>query len=385
MTQHRSLLLACALALGGPLFATAAQAQSGPAPRTLGFVLEAMTPAFHQAPEGSECPDGLQLSEMDMFKTAYPSKEAQEEFFKKNGFYYFTGPNRENAWLYPERVTEPVPYKELKSKIGLGRNLDGEVEGKATANTCAHEQFVDPAGVPGIDNQLYRVLGCHAGWKKGGPLIAFQDDYIITDSKFFRILLEVSGVDDAVNDPEVLVSVYRGRDDLVRDDLTGRPVPWQTQTVDDRHPEFITRHRGHIKEGVLHTQDGFIRTPMIRVTTPSDFRIDGHFEINLAGDRAEGMLVGYHNVETFWKDYRHSGMGGASVVVQTGPGTYKALRRYADGDRDPATGQCRAISAAYSIRATAVFLRHETEHTQPGTSRDGQVSANQVMGEEIGK
>lgn len=376
MTPHRRLGLYCALALGAPLFVAPAQAQNDKSPTTLGFVLERLTPAFYQAPGGSECPDGLQLNELDMFEKAYPSKDAQEEFFKKNGFYYFTGPNRENAWLYPERVTEPAPYKELNSKIGLGRNLDGDVEGKGTATTCPHQQFTDPAGVPGIDNQLYRVLGCHAGWKKGGPLIAFQDDFIISDSKFFRILLEVSGIDDPVNDPEVLVSVYRGRDDLVREDLAGRAVPWQTQTVDDRHPEFITRHRGSINNGVLHTQDGMIRTPMIRVTTPSDFRINGHFEIKLAGDRAEGMLVGYHNVETFWKDYRHSGMGGASVVVQTGPGTYKALKRYADGDRDPATGQCRAISAAYNVAATAVYLRHETDATKPGAGRDGQVSAN---------
>ncbi|MEP7244783.1 MAG: hypothetical protein ABI885_14045 [Gammaproteobacteria bacterium] len=376
MTSLGRFLLHCALASGAALFVTPAGAQTDHASRTLGFVIEALTPAFYQAPGGSECPDGLQLNELDMFEKAYSSKEAQEEFFKKNGFYYFRGPNRENAWLYPERVTEPVPYKELKSKIGLGRNLDGKAQGNATATTCPHENFVDPAGAPGIDNQLYRVLGCHAGWKKGGPLLAFQDDYIISDSKFFRILMEVSDVDDPVNDPDVLVSVYRGRDELVRDDLNGRAVPWQTQTVDGRHPEFITRHRGSIKGGVLQTQDGFIRTPIIRVTTPSDFRINGHFEINLAGDRAEGMLVGYHDVETFWKDYRHSGMGGASVVVQTGPGTYKALKRYADGDRDPATGQCRSISAAYQIEATAVFLRHDTEATKPGAVRSGQASAN---------
>lgn len=385
MTPHRRLLLFCALALGTPLSVAPAQAQNDPAqnqaqnpqaPRTLGFVFEAMTPAFYQAPGGSECPDGLQLNELDMFNKAYPTKEAQDEFIRKNGFYYFTGPKGENAWLYPERVTEPAPYKELKSKIGLGRNLDGEVEGKATANTCAHEPFVDPAGATGIDNQLYRVLGCHAGWKKGGPILAFQDDYIISDSKFFRILLEVSGVDDPVNDPDVVVSVYRGRDDLVREDLTGRAVPWQTQTVDERHPEFITRHRGSIKDGVLHTQTGYIRTPMIRVTTPSDFRINGHFEIKLSKDRAEGVLVGYHNVETFWKDYRHTGMGGASVVVQTGPGIYKSLKRYADGDRDPATGECRSISAAYNIAATAVFLRHETEATKPAAG-GGPVSATQ--------
>jgi hypothetical protein len=371
MIPHRRLLLCCALALGAPLCVSPARAQNEHASRTLGFVIEAMTPAFYQAPDGSECPDGLQLNELDMFEKAYPTKEAQEEFLKKNGFYYFRGPNRENAWLYPQRVTEPVPYKELKSKVGLGRNLDGDLQGNATARSCKHEKFVDPSGAPGIDNQLYRVLGCHAGWKKGGPLIAFQNDYIISDSKFFRILLEVSGVDDPVNDPDVLVSVYRGHDDLVRDDSTGRAVPWQTQTVDSRHPEFITRHPGYIKGGVLYTQDGFIRTPMIRVTTPSDFRINGHFEIRLAADRAEGMLVGYHNVDTFWKDYRHSGMSGASVVVQTGPGTYAALKRYADGDPDPNTGQCRAISAAYQIEATAVFLRHETEATQPGAGRNG--------------
>ena len=385
MTPHRSLYGSRALAVLAMASVIPAQSQDAGSSRTLGFVIEALTPAFYQAPEGSECPDGLQLNELDMFAKAFPSKEAQADFIKKNGFYYFRGPHRENAWLYPERVTEPVPYKEVKSKVGLGRNLDGDVDGQGTATTCPHENFVDTQGKRGIDNQLYRVLGCHAGWKPGGPLISFQKDYIITDSKFFRILLEVSDVDDTVNDPDVLVSVYRGHDDLVRDD-TGRSVPWQTQTVDARHPEVITRHRGYIKEGVLHTKDGLIRTPMIRVTTPTEFRIDGHFEIKLAGDRAEGMLVGYHNIETFWKDYRHSGMGGASVVVQTGPNTYKALKHYADGDRDPVTGQCRAISAAYQVEATAVFLRHESDATRRGALNGVQASsAGSLRGGEVGR
>ena len=76
-------------------------------------------------------------------------------------------------------------------------------------------------------------------------------------------------------------------------------------------------------------------------------------------------------------------MGGASVGVQTGPGTYKALKRYADGDRDPTTGQCGAISAAYSIEATAVFVRHLAEATKPDAGRNGRLSAKQSMREEI--
>ena len=106
MTPHRSLYGSRALTVLAMASVIPAQSQDAGSSRTLGFVIEALTPAFYQAPEGSECPDGLQLNELDMFAKAFPSKEAQADFIKKNGFYYFRGPHRENAWLYPERVTE---------------------------------------------------------------------------------------------------------------------------------------------------------------------------------------------------------------------------------------------------------------------------------------
>src|SRR5690606_14603724 len=157
-------------------------------------------------------------------------------------------------------------------------------------------------------------------------------------------LIEVSDVDDMQNDPEVTVSFYKGRDHLPLA-AGGKPLPWATQTVDARYPQYINRTTGRIENGVLKTEPTFVRFPMNNALAPGDFRIlDSPLEMKIGETRAEGFFAGYQDVEGFWKNL-------ASALILTEPATksgsgptmYAALWRHADGHKN-AKGQCTSIS-----------------------------------------
>jgi hypothetical protein len=62
---------------------------------------------------------------------------------------------------------------------------------------------------------MARVLGCVQGWRKTGFMAEFYSKEVET-SPINRHLIEISGVDDENNDADVLVTIYKGRDRLVR-------------------------------------------------------------------------------------------------------------------------------------------------------------------------
>jgi hypothetical protein len=351
------------LALVATLFLleTASAQQAG---KTLGLTFDEWSYGLYEMPGGAECPAGLQISDLDMFRAQYKTEAEQNQALAKHGFYLNRGPDGESDWLYPQLVTEPVAYREVQSKIAIGRNLDGTADGKGTGKTCPHEKFVDPQGHPGVDNQMYRVLGCHAGWKKGGFLSDFVHN-LLRNEPYDRVLVEISNVHDLQNDPDVTVSFYKGRDQLIMDGGPngGKPVPWQTQRIDDRFPEYIQSTHGRIENGVLKTDPTNVRFAQLQVIrVPGEFRLlDMQLELRLTENGAEGVMVGYHDTDIWWKNYRKLGLGAPSVELQSGPGVYAALQRYADGRRDESTGKCTAISAAYQIHATSVLVVHNDQ------------------------
>jgi len=107
-----------------------------------------------------------------------------------------------------------MPIREVQGKIAIGLNLDGNTDGRATSKTpniCTHQDFVSPEGQPGIDNQFYRAVGCAQTWRKGGYNVAFYNGQF-QGTRVNRILVEVSDVDDEMNDDHVEVTVQKGID-----------------------------------------------------------------------------------------------------------------------------------------------------------------------------
>jgi hypothetical protein len=241
-----------------------------------------------------------------------------------------------------------------------GLNLDGDEQGVGSAISAPHENFTSPEGERGIDNQLYRVIGCVPGWRKGGMIDGIVRQYLRSEVQA-RVLLEITGVDDEQNDGEVLITTYRGLDP-VAEDTNGKLVPWLSQRIDyKRGLRYVHQLRGRIVDGVL-------------MTAPADVILPSYEQPDMAGDRdlkrmqlrlrltptgAEGFLGGYVDLEQWYLMYAKTWGAHAIADVQgwSAPATYAALHRYADY-RDPNSGELSGISAAYEVAFARTFVLH---------------------------
>jgi hypothetical protein len=349
----RLTTLACIAALAAPLgLAAPARSQSPRSGRTIGLVLTSWNHALYQTPEKTECPDGLQPTEAAQM---YARKDAAEQL-KKYGGIGLRGPNGESDRQFPMLVEDPLPFKELQTKIGYGMNLDGTPDGRATARSCKHDKFTSPEGEP-VDNQMARVLGCVAGWRKDGFNTEFHGrEFELLHGN--RILVEITGVDDEKNDPDVEVAIYKGLDRLVSTG-PGKFVPFLNQRIDTREPRFTHRTHGRIVDGVLLT-DPIPKADfsVTWLTVPAERRLkDLRLRLKLNDAGAEGYFGGYEDLKIWWNLHAKTaalpdaGLFGSATL-------YRALMRYADGLPDPATGQCTAISAQYKVTAVRALIPH---------------------------
>jgi hypothetical protein len=327
----------------------------------MGFVIDNFEMAIYQTPTATECPAGFLADTSANFEVEHKTEAERRARFQIIGHVQNRGPAGENVWVWPEVIRDPLPFHSVQSTTAFGKNLDGTSDGHATANSCQHEKFTDPDGHAGIDNQLYRIVGCMPVYRKSGVFVQYMKGEL--KSKVWgRVLMEISDVNDPLNDPDVTVTLYKGRDLLALDDL-GNTIPWQTQTVDERFPQYITRIHGSIENGVLRTRPvERVRIPHLWLRYPGEIRIqDMQLELKLTDNGAEGMLVGYHDIDDWYKNHRKPSMVLEGTSGQSAPALYATLKQLADGHKDPATGQCHSISGAHFLKATRVFIAHRVE------------------------
>ena len=350
--------LPCLLLLGPPVSAAPlpqpvdAAAAAPEAGRTIGLVLTDWRYALYQTPGLTECPAGLQPGEVAQFK-AQP--DPLGHLHKFGGTTQNRGPNGENANYSPLAIEDPLPFNELKTKVGYGFNLDGTTDGHATPKSLAHEKFTSPEGEQ-VDNQMARVLGCVQGWRKNGFMAEFYSKEVET-SPVNRHLIEITGVDDETNDPDVEVAIFKGRDRLVRT-ASGAFVPFISHRIDERFPQYMFKTHGRIVDGVLITDPiPLARVPLLQIQIPDERHIhDLTLRLKLTANGAEGLLGGYEELATWWNV--HSKSPGSDVGKYSPTALYKAAHRYADGYPDPATGQATAISVAYQVSAVRALIVH---------------------------
>jgi hypothetical protein len=345
--------------------ADGAGAMPSKASGTIGLVITDWRYALYQTPEKTECPDGLQPSEVAQFK-ALPDPLGHLNKF--GGTTQNRGPNGENANYSPMAVEDPIPFKELKTKFGFGFNLDGTTDGHATAKTAAHEKFTSPESEQ-VDNQMARVVGCVQGWRKTGFMAEFYSKEVET-SPVNRHLIEITGVDNEINDRNVEVTIYKGRDRLVRA-ASGAFIPFISHRIDDRFPKYILKTHGKIVDGVLITDPiPLARLPLLQIELPDERRIrDLTLRLKLTPNGAEGLLGGYEELASWWN--MHSKSPGSDIGRYSPAALYRALHRYADAYPDPATGEYTAISVAYQVTAVRALIVHPSHQQQMVVARSG--------------
>ena len=133
------------------------------APWERGFVVDAYEPAFYYGgppltteEPGTDCPKGTVTAEQVAAQgtTAGATLSADGQRIRRSN------PDRTFAPgidVYMNPHTAPDPgQQEVTGKLAIGFNLDGD------ANTGG---FVGVNGEQGVDNQLYRILGCHISYR----------------------------------------------------------------------------------------------------------------------------------------------------------------------------------------------------------------------------
>ena len=301
-----------------------------------------------------ECPNGFNIGPREQFAALYPKDGKKRTLVE-------TQLKREAEVWMPDTKPDEFPFHEATGKYALGMDLDG----KSTP-----EDFESDDGRKGIDNQLFRVVGCVRNYRQEGELGIITTKWR-AQKAFNRISIELTGVDNLLNDREVTVSYYRTLDTMLAGP-TGKFLPGGSQRVDERFGKrFMASAKAHIVDGILETE------PSEAVLVPEDGMGDpainifrsARLRLKLTPETAEGVLAGFLDVEqwyyamnTAWATH-HAAYGQASAAS-----IYKALRRLADGYPDPKTGQNTAISGAMDIKLVQAYVIHPQADDQASVS-----------------
>jgi hypothetical protein len=350
----KSVITAMALAVSGTAMADAAEtAPTNGAvlrDRTIAFVLTNRKWSVTQTPDGKlECPNGFNDGNREQFKILYPEDAPQKHLLKD------TQLEREAQVWHPQNTEEQFVFREAGGKVADGMNLDGKVD---------TNDFTSPDGEKGVDNQMHRALGCISGWRgPDGAQMHFENVYMQRYNQN-RMLIELTEVDDLVNDPDVTLTTYRGLDELMTDATGAAFIAGGTQRADMRWgKQFIQQFKAKIENGVLTSDahDLVIPYSMTFDTSTILAMQDVRFRLKLTPTGAEGIMAGYTDVDAWYKrlvlswSTHHLSYGQVSA-----PSLYRALRRLADAKPD-ANGQNTAISGTTELKFRQVYILHPAQ------------------------
>ncbi len=246
---------------------------------------------------------------------------------------------------YPESVADPN-IETVVGKIAYGFDL-GVKNDKM--------KFEDPDTHQKIDNQLWRAVGCTHSFDTNPPDRPYFEDLtwhlMIDSAPAWSVML--TG-DDLSKDGKVTITMDLLTQHLKRD-AAGNVLTGATYVIDSG-PRSHNVLQGEIKNGVLSI-------------TPKDIYLEGempfyaeiamhdtHMRINMKSP--DGTLSGYWGGFLDWQRYAYMytarPVNGQDVV-----GMWHALKKFADADPDPKTGQNRMISATWRMEAVPAFLATE--------------------------
>ena len=350
----------------------------------LGFVVTKIAFALSRdASETGGCPDGMTSGYRtagDVFvngPAAPPFAESAEPATLERALTHARITDAQNYCQNPELGVPDANFHVVTGANvpALGIDLDGQesrAKWRPAPGTCAHDDFPGLNGEHGIDNQFFRVVGCSKSFQSTGLSNTFESEML---TGAWGILITLSGVDDLLNDDDVEVGFYANADPIQLSPAR-EPLPYVTYAI-DQDPRFHATSHGRIVNGVLTTDPVDVRFHSTVNGMHGERRLqDARVRLSITADRElNGILAGYTSVEDMYdfgfgfrrqtdgvgRPASHrlqsiSSIGYAITQGHTCQGVYYALKKYADGHRDPATGQCQAISTQYRIRAIPAFV-----------------------------
>jgi hypothetical protein len=268
-----------------------------------------------------------------------------------------------NPYTHPASVVD-LKMPGLDGKEGFGFDLDDQGPDQPGS-------FQDPETKErGVDHNLYRALGCTRAFRGSlgsrptywawawGQLKDSQPAWLIT----------IEGADLSKDGP-VSVAIDRAYEYL-RSNSDGSPRPDMAYRVD---PDSRSRNKfeGELRNGVVSiTEHGKLRLLQNPLVSPEFNLSNVHLRLELKPNRtARGFLAGYTPWRPIYWGIAGVGFGGEQQVTGDVPGFYYLLKRYADADPDPATGQNESISATYYIEAVPAFVKPAGSESQQVSRR----------------
>jgi len=339
-----------------------------PANGEMGFVVSSLAPAV--VPGLDACPNGTVPRLRDAYLETLPVAERERLKLKENiqeferGWQsYAFGPNGTNICSQPEMFNHPV-IKTVQSPYGLGLNLD---EGAAPNSTCTHEKFTSPTGEKGIDNQVYRAMGCTLEWRgvdgSGGDIIRGARQFL-SSGEWTQVLL-LRGVDSLQSDNDVEV-IYANTPDRPNVDTNGNFLSGVSFTVSNTAPRYRNVLHGRIVDGVLTTRPQDIvlaetwgqggARDIRGARTKWEMR-QGRLRLAFQPDGTlRGLVGGYRPIFDVFQSMALGGAGTALVAGIDCAAYHNTLANLADGLRDTKTGKCSGVSSAEVMSAVPAFI-----------------------------
>ncbi len=284
----------------------------------------------------------------DMFDKDYNIQTAQPmrtDWVKKAST---RGNGKDSVYTHPTSI----PDRQLRlaqGRFGYGFNLDGR--GEASPNS-----YEDPdTHEKGIDNQLFRAIGCIQSYRGGGQRpLTVEYKWSYSRSHMPAWLISVTG-DDLGHDGPVEVKIENAIDPADTLDANGDVQAGISYRVDP-DTRWHNVLAGRIVNGVVTAGPGDINLLADSYLQPVyDFR-QARLRLTIRPDgKAMGMLGGYAAWYPFYWSNAKGGYIDERGFGVDAPALYYALRKSADADPDPVTGENRAISAAYMIEAVPAF------------------------------
>lgn len=236
-------------------------------------------------------------------------------------------------------------YRPYDGKLAMGINLDGKSK---------RGDFTSPDGQIGIDNALWRVIGCTKIFREATERDPSQKGFTNAQAP---TLIEISGVDDPHNDPDVEVTVAIS---AIGAAVDARGGPLRNASYDpEQEPAMASgRGKGRIVDGVLTTEPFEVTIGAKSQIVDAVRRLrQARIQAKLNDDGTiSGGFYGYYPIDSFWESMRQFTQNGADQTQLSCPGVYAALHRYADGLRDPRTHKFTGVSTAIRFTGVPAFI-----------------------------
>ena len=192
----------------------------------------------------------------------------------------------------------------------------------------------------------------HQGHK--GFLMQYRNEQ--RKNGLLSILVQISGIDQEQNDNRVDVALLYSRDPMAKDASGAQILADYTFRVTDNpeYTHYFARLPGRIVNGVVFTEQ--VRKVQVNPGIDTEVTLfDAAMRLEILPDgNLKGVLGGYED----WRRVMalNSSSNSESLYGFQCPAMYNALKRAADGMKDPVTGECNGISSAYDIEGVPAFI-----------------------------